>query len=84
MPKDGKYGNVTLERKPDAPADEPVFVLRAQDILAPFIVHAYADLVARTIPGPDAAQTASVIHRRALEMAEWRERTGRGKLPDGV
>lgn len=81
---DRKYGVVTLERKPDVPEDEPVFVLRAQDILAPAAVRAYANLVEATVPGAEGAGMADAIRSSAEDMARWREANGGGKLPDGV
>ena len=42
---DNKYGQVSLEFKPDAPADEPCFVFRAQDEFAVEVLRYYADLV---------------------------------------
>jgi hypothetical protein len=71
---DGKYGKVTLEKKPDAPEDEPCFVLRAQDELAADAVRAYADSVEDEI-GKD---QADVIRKRADEMEAWPTK----KLPD--
>lgn len=72
--KDGKYGTVTLEKKPDAPADEPCFVLRAQDQLAAETVRYYADAVEDEIGKAEANQ----IRVRADEMEAWPTK----KLPD--
>jgi hypothetical protein len=80
MPKDGKYGQVSLEKRPDAPLDEPCFVLRGQDILAPIAVRYYADLVEAAIPAPYGKNAAEVIRARAVELAVWPKR----KLPDGI
>lgn len=80
MPKDRKYGNVTLEKRQDAPPDEPCFVLRAQDILAPIAVRAYADLVEASIPGAPGRNMADHIRGQADQMAAWPKR----KLPDGM
>lgn len=42
-----KYGRVTTEKK-DIPAEEPVFVLRAQDLLAAEAVGFYAELLRKS------------------------------------
>lgn len=42
MPKELKYGNVTLQ-KGDIPANEPVFLFRARDILAEKYIRMYAE-----------------------------------------
>ena len=75
---DSKYGKVVLEKKPDAPEAEPCFVLRAQDILAPAAVFAYANLVEASLPGLAGRNAAARIRDRASEMAAW----GTRKLPD--
>ena len=80
MPKDNKYGKVTLERRPQAPADEPCFVLRASDILAPIAIWAYADLVEAAVPGAAGNNMAYHIREQAKVMAAWPGR----KLPDGM
>lgn len=76
--KDVKYGTVTLEKKPDAPEDEPCFVLRGQDLLAPAAVRAYADSVEATVGGEVGRRRAALIRERADMLAGWRNR----KLPD--
>ncbi len=40
---DGKYGKIRTE-KGSIPEDEPIFLLRAQDIFAGFIVRMYSEL----------------------------------------
>jgi hypothetical protein len=75
---DQKFGQVTLELKPDAPKDEPCFVLRGQDILAAAAVAYYADLVEASVPGIVGRNNADRIRRRVAEMNEWPTR----KLPD--
>jgi hypothetical protein len=80
MPKDKKYGNVTLEKRPLAPADEPCFVLRASDILSPIAIRAYADLVEAAVPGAAGKNMAYHIREQADGMAAWPGR----KLPDGM
>ena len=78
--RDKKYGNVTIERRPDAPADEPCFVLRGQDILAPIAMAAYADAVEATIPGTQGKYAAEQIREQCKTFAAWQNR----KLPDGL
>lgn len=41
MALDSKYGKIIAERK-QFHSDEPVFVLRAKDVIAPYAVEAYA------------------------------------------
>lgn len=59
--------------------DEPVFVLRGQDKLAPALVRAWAVLAALHGCGDD-----KVIEARyaAQKMEDWQAQTGRGKWPD--
>lgn len=47
MPNDTKYGRVTTEKK-NIPPDEPVFVLRAQDLLAAETLGFYAELLRKS------------------------------------
>lgn len=59
--------------------DEPVFVIRAQDILAPQILAMYAEL-ARKVGLPDHAQE---VEARAVQMMQWQARNAkRVKRPD--
>lgn len=44
----------------DIPADEPLFLLRGQDVFAPAAIEAYADEL----------EARAVTHRHALETAE--------------
>lgn len=59
--------------------DEPVFVLRANDVLAPIVISQWADLALDYGTPPDKVQEARTC---ALSMIEWQKRTGRGKVPD--
>ncbi len=68
-----KYGRITTELK-DIPEDEPVFLLRGQDVLAVENVLYYAD--AREAVGHDEA--ALEIRELAARMANWRPR----RIPD--
>jgi len=75
MPVDPKYGKVSLEKRPDVPDDEPVFVLRAQDVLASSIVEDYSrDYFEAT---GDAAGRDRIINQ-AMAMNSWHPR----KIPD--
>jgi hypothetical protein len=61
------------------PENEPVFLLRGHDKLAPFIVRVYADL-------NDLMGGKEDISRRlrywAIEMEKWQQETGISKLAD--
>ena len=72
-----KYRKVEVEKFDGTkiPSDEPVFVLRAQDILAPLAVRYYADLVEGATANEKAAQQIRVF---AKMMANWQKK----KLPD--
>lgn len=61
-----------------ADLDEPLFVLRAQDKLAPLVVDLYALSASREHVLPE--KVAST-HRCAAEMRRWQELHG-AKLPD--
>lgn len=71
--KDTKYGTVTTSGK-IIPTDEPVFLLRAQDILAPAVVRYYAALRA-SIGDHEAA-------KEIMRIADSMERWSRRKYPD--
>jgi hypothetical protein len=43
MPRDNKYGQVTIERG-TIRDDEPVMIFRAQDALAPRVIRAYREM----------------------------------------
>lgn len=70
----GKHGIITLEKK-DSSDEEPMFVLRGQDILAPYLVDLYADLYESAT---NDSETANKIRDHAQEMRNWQPR----KLPD--
>jgi hypothetical protein len=60
------------------PEDEPVFLLRAQDIVAPFAVDAWADKAEQRGAAPEIVEKA---REQARRMRQWG--TDRGaKLPD--
>ena len=73
--QDSKYGKVTLELKPDAPADEPCFVLRGQDRLAANTVRAYGDKYLEAT-GDTKGFEQIMLHARRMEV--WKAK----KLPD--
>lgn len=67
--------------------DEPVFVLRAQDVFAALLVRDWADSVERlaALRGEfTGARKAKIAEARkiALEMDGWRDRHDGGKVPD--
>ncbi len=66
MAKESKYGNVTVE-KGNIPADEPVFLFRAQDKLASMVIRHYADMRQRD----GDAEAASRIRKEADAMDKW-------------
>lgn len=75
MAREQKYGEVTTE-KGNIPADEPVFLLRAQDKLAVAAIHGYANLraAAGDITGANAVRDA------AAHFESWP--ADRKKMPD--
>ena len=58
--------------------DEPVFVLRAQDILAPWLVAEWANMVLQLGDGRDLPPKVSAAYSICNEMRKWPQR----KLPD--
>lgn len=76
---DQKYGKVTLENKPDAPEDEPCFVLRAQDKLAPLVIRIYGEVVANS--GHQGSGELAMLARRVAEKFEAYQSSTK-KLPD--
>jgi len=73
----GKYKRVEVEKQDGTllPKDEPVFVLRAQDILAPIAVDYYARLFELATGD---AHHAHELRSFAKVMTAWHPR----KLPD--
>lgn len=60
------------------PEDEPVFLLRGQDVFAPKLLRNWAhELLGR---GGD-AKMAEMVMQHATDMEEW-QRTEKGKIPD--
>lgn len=58
--------------------DEPVFLLRANDVLSSDAVRFYAAIAKDS----GLEEIAKMSHEWANQMDEWRERNGKGKLPD--
>ena len=73
MGLEGKYGKVHTE-KGNIPEKEPLFILRAQDLLAPDAVRMYAAL--RRARGDEEGATA--CESQANRMCAWPKR----KYPD--
>jgi hypothetical protein len=59
--------------------DEPIFVLRAQDKLAPALVALWSNLAQLT--GCGQAKVEDARHLSDL-MREWQRKTARAKFPD--
>ncbi len=66
MGYDRKYGKITTENG-DIPKDEPVFLLRSQDVFSAFVVRMYAAL-RRSAGDPD---VANEIENTARVMTAW-------------
>lgn len=73
----GYKGNDSCLAK--VPEDEPIFVLRAQDRLAPATVRLWADLVDLFAGGPTEKTTEA--RKWAAEMEFWQRQHGT-KVPD--
>lgn len=67
MAYDSKYGKVTFERG-DIKEDEPVFILRAQDLLAVSAILQYATICAQE--GCPVAHVGGIIDC-ANQIEEW-------------
>lgn len=73
-----KYGRISTELK-ELPDDEPLFLFRGQDALAPSVISNYAML----LQAAGLSDQAVKAHEAALEMRRWQERNrGRVKYPD--
>lgn len=60
------------------PDNEPVFVIRGQDKVAPGVLRFYADQAARAGAEPD---LVNAVRHHALEMERWQMENG-SKVPD--
>jgi hypothetical protein len=67
----GKYGPIDI---PGLGADEPVFVVRAQDLLSPAIVEMYKALAE--------SHNAAVADGLTAEIEKFKDWQGLKKLPD--
>ena len=67
VPVSGKAGEILQSLHPD----EPVFVFRAKDLLSPFALLAYRDLVDSYNPGGVHARdvNAAIVNFRAWQVA---------------
>lgn len=78
-----KYTDTCLQKAAD---DEPIFVLRAQDLLAPGVVRHWAELYCITQHGSEHLLTAGDCTdpkvREALALADKMEQWPTRKLPD--
>lgn len=75
-----KYGRITSELK-DLPAEEPVFLLRGQDILAPIAIELYANLLrAAAVGAASVARSAGVggktVNDRIALLRDMAEQAG--------
>lgn len=66
---DGKYGEITMSKKQLHPG-EPVFLLRAQDPLAPATIRDYAVLCEQRDCHPAHIEAAN---RHAQRIEDWQE-----------
>jgi len=65
-----------------ADPNEPVFILRGQDKLAPMLVRAWADALELHAPGARAGAAMKRKAARARELAARMERWQTRKIPD--
>lgn len=79
MPRDLKYGDVTLQYG-DIPEDEPLFIFRGRDALALHAIQAYREICA-DVGRP--AWHLELIDRNCQSIAAWQaDNPGRVRLPD--
>lgn len=85
MPLDLKYGEVEMEKRPSTMKDdEPVFILRAQDILALPIIARYENLYRLSQPDgfdSNASEFLSNVRNVRIAFEDW-QRNNKSKLPD--
>lgn len=67
MAQDGKYGNIEI---PGIRGDEPVFIIRAQDILAQEAVFEYGALAAERGASEEFVES---VRRRESEIRDWQQ-----------
>ena len=82
---DRKYGKIKAAKKKFSD-DEPLFVLRAQDALAPIVIRLYATLaheLGKRMNKERVQEHGDSALVSALDMENWqRQNPGRVKLPD--
>ena len=61
------------------PEDEPVFLIRGQDIAAPVAIHAWANAAEALGASPEIVRLA---RRHATMIISYQKRTGEHKVPD--
>jgi hypothetical protein len=80
-----KYGRITAEFKA-IPEEEPVFLLRGKDVLAPATIEMYANMLRAAAQGNFVAgarlrQQAEEVSNIAAAMIAWQSEHG-SRLPD--
>jgi hypothetical protein len=83
MPRDLKYGEVTLEHKPDSLTDdEPVIVFRAQDGITKHLLHQYRE---DCVQAGCTRAHIDMVDAAANRFEEWQdENPERVKIPDAA
>ena len=79
-----QQARVYLEKIPE---DEPVFILRAQDVYAPSVITAWSALVGAPLNGKPASDESIIKSITARQLAEeirvWQEKNFlKTKIPD--
>lgn len=73
------YQDRIVDLKNIIPEDEPVFLLRGQDLATPTAIHAWAQSAVNFGANPDMAQRA---HEFADRIKEYQKTIGGGHIPD--
>jgi hypothetical protein len=60
--------------------DEPIFILRSQDLLAPDLVRNWSRRASRHLG--ETHEKVIEAQELAMHMEDWADRTNRGKMPD--
>ena len=85
MTSDERYGQVVREALGELHYDEPVFLLRGQDLLAPRAIRAYAEELRREalLRGGALRAMAEQVDARAESFLDWqKDHPERTKYPD--
>jgi hypothetical protein len=77
MPRDRKYGQVTLENQRNIGADEPVFVFRYQDLFLLPILRSYRQLC---VLGGSPAEHIDLLDEVMDDVQRWQQLNG-SKVP---